>query len=67
MTNKVRIEHARHLGYCAKGMRLWCEEQGLDYMVFVNEGFDVSVFDNFKDDIMINALIEEAQHERWRQ
>ena len=63
---KVRIEHARYLGYCAKGMRLWCEDKGLDYLEFVNEGFDVSVFDKFGDDVMIRALIQEAQHERWR-
>lgn len=33
-----RIWHAKALGYCAKGMRKFCKQHGLDYIKFVREG-----------------------------
>ena len=57
----VTIGHARNLGYCARGMREWFESNGLDYQAFVNEGIDAAVLEDFKDDVMVQALLEEAK------
>jgi hypothetical protein len=34
----VRMEHARALDYCARGVRGWCAAHGIDYLAFVREG-----------------------------
>lgn len=40
----IKPEHGHAIGYCAKGMRLFCQTYGLDYLEFVRNGFDESVF-----------------------
>lgn len=34
----VRLEHARRLGYCARGMRRWFEGRGVSWQEFVERG-----------------------------
>ncbi len=42
MTDKIiiRIEHARQLRYCSRGMRKLCMRYGIDYLDFVKNGID---------------------------
>lgn len=64
MTDKViiRIEHARKLRYCSKGMRRLCEKYGLDYLDFVKNGIDgdylLSITNN---DWMVQQVMEIAR------
>lgn len=57
----ITINHARRLGYCAKGLRKWCADKGVDYNDFVINGLDSSALDQFKDDLMVQELIKEAE------
>lgn len=36
----VRMEHCRHLRYCARGVRELFARYGLDYSDFLNNGID---------------------------
>ena len=34
----IRMCHARALGYCARGVRMWCQRHGVDYMRLLGDG-----------------------------
>ncbi len=38
---RVRLQHARALGYCARGVRAWCARHGIDYLRLVRDGVSV--------------------------
>ncbi len=38
----VKMEHARALDYCARGVRGWCAARGFDYLQFVREGLPLA-------------------------
>lgn len=37
---KVKMDHMRRLGYCARGVREFFSHHGLDYSKFLEEGID---------------------------
>lgn len=57
----ITVDHARKLGFCAKGIRRWCANKGLDYNEFVQNGLDSSVLEPFADDVMVQELLKEAK------
>lgn len=38
----VKIEHARKIGMCSRGVRQWFEVNGLDYPKFLRDGLPAS-------------------------
>jgi hypothetical protein len=61
LENRIcRVQHAKILGYCAKGMRVFCKLHGLDYTKFVREGFTPEELLN-TNDIMAEKLVKLAQ------
>lgn len=57
-----KAKHGFILGYCAKGMRSYLSDKGLDYLRFVREGLDSDILLSF-DDEMANRLVEVAKKE----
>lgn len=56
------VQHAKMLGYCAKGMRRYLKDKGIDYLKFVREGMDSDVFSALND-AMADKLVEVAKNE----
>lgn len=64
MTDKVivRIEHARQLKYCSKGMRRLCKKYNLDYLDFVKNGIDGDyLLQITNNDWMVQQVLEIAR------
>lgn len=51
----VTLEHARRLGYCARGMRDFAERAGLDWQAFRERGLPVGVLEATGDGMAIAA------------
>jgi len=58
----ITITHARQLGYCSSGIRLFCAKNNLDFIQFIKVGFEVEILEQF-DDSMIIDLINLAKKE----
>lgn len=56
----ARLEHARKLGYCARGMRRWFEGREYSWQEFITTGVPV-VWLRAQDDAMANAVADEAE------
>lgn len=56
----IRIEHARALGYCSKGLRKFCEKYGNKYgytwQRFLKEGVDERLLKLTKDDMALSVI-----------
>ena len=62
MTTYARLEHARRLGYCARGMRRWFEGREYSWAEFVTHGVPVDWLRSI-DDAMALRVAEEAERE----
>lgn len=51
----VTLEHCRRLGYCAKGMRAFFAERGMDWQTFMECGLPAEVIEATGDDMAIQA------------
>lgn len=58
----ARLEHARRLGYCARGMRRWFEGREHTWQEFVASGVPVSWLRSTGDEMAIRVA-EEAERE----
>ena len=63
---KITMAHMRQVkgftpkgGFCAKGVRRWFNERGLDYSAFLKEGIDEEVLLR-SGDPMAKAVVEQA-------
>lgn len=45
----VRIEHVRECNLCVRGARQWFKSHGLDFQVFLNQGYPVEVIEGTRD------------------
>lgn len=64
MSNKiiVRIEHARKLKYCSKGIRRLCERYNLSYPDFLKNGIDADyLLEKTNNDWMVEQVVEVAR------
>lgn len=57
----VRLEDARRLKYCLKGVRAFCARHGIDFRSFVKGGVDESILLNIND-AMAHALVDAARN-----
>jgi len=57
---KIRVEHAHAIGLCSKGLRLACQQHGLDWLDIVHNGIDEEVLLGFNDQMAIDIV--EAAH-----
>ncbi len=55
----VRLEHARAISYCSRGMRRWFEFHGLDWDAFLREGLPAETLLATGDD-MARRVVEVA-------
>lgn len=64
MENKL-IYHsdAMEFGYCAKGMRLFCQYHGFDYLDFVKDGVEEQALIDTNDEMAL-ALVEHVRKRR---
>ncbi|MBY0261795.1 MAG: hypothetical protein K2Q20_05600 [Phycisphaerales bacterium] len=65
MSVKVFPRHVRAAKICMPGSRKWVRAQGLDWAVFVSEGFDSDMLLAINDPITNRAVAEalkEAEH-----
>lgn len=63
---RVTIDHARALGYCAKGMRAFAERHGLDWNAFRAEGIPAATMEATGDAMAI-AAARKAREEHGAQ
>lgn len=61
----VRVEHARQLGYCARGMRRWFELHGLDFGQFIAHGLPAETLLATGDEFA-RCAVEEAERDGQR-
>ena len=59
---RVLIRHAREVGYCARGMRVFAERHGIDWPRFVAEGIDADEL-RATNDAMAELVIAQAERE----
>lgn len=52
----VTMQHAKILTYCSKGMKIWAEEHGLNYINFIKNGLDESVFLEIGDTLALRVV-----------
>ena len=56
----VRVEHARALGYCSRGMRAFAARHGLDWGRFVHEGIPAEELEATGDHMALQ-VVEKAR------
>lgn len=61
----ARLEHARRLGYCARGMRRWFEGRTYSWQEFIANGVPVAWLRQ-QDDAMAHAVADEAERDAAR-
>lgn len=54
----MTIADCRNAGYCVKGCKKRCEELGLDFKVFMREGFPVAEMEKLDDAEIQNSLVK---------
>lgn len=52
----MTLADGRNAGYCVKGCRERCAALGLDWRVYVREGFPVELMETFNDDSIARTL-----------
>lgn len=55
----VSMKHIRAMGYCSGGARLFCENHGIDWDLFLAQGISASELSKLQD-AQIDRLIEVA-------
>lgn len=58
----ITLDHARRMGYCSSGIRLFAKKYKLDLREFCHNGIDESVLISTGDEMAI-AIVEEAK--KW--
>jgi len=58
----AKLEHARRIGYCARGMRRWFDGREHTWQEFITDGFPVSWLRSTGDAMAIRVA-DEAEHE----
>jgi len=58
---KIKLEHARALGYCTRGVRVFGKKHKLDLTDFLKNGIDEEILAKLNDD-MSNKMIEVAKN-----
>lgn len=58
----VTIAHLRAAGYCARQPRAWMERHGLNWTVFITDGYPVSVL-RATGDSLVEPVIRVAERE----
>jgi hypothetical protein len=61
--NLAHIRHAKILGYCARGLRTFFKEHGLDYLQFVRVGIPEELIWDTGDELA-RRIVLEARKER---
>ncbi len=56
------VHHGRALDYCVTGQRIWFKKHGLDFRVWLKEGYPASVLAKTGDALALR-LIEQARKE----
>jgi len=59
---RVRITHARQLGYCVPGIRRVCKQHGADFRRFVREGIPADELRSIED-AEVARIIDAAEME----
>lgn len=54
--DRVTIYDVNRAGYCVKGIRHWCNQQGIPFRDFVENGFPVSEAEKMDDAIVQDVL-----------
>ena len=54
----MTIADCRNAGYCVKGCKKRCEELGLDFKVFMRQGFPISEMEKLDDAEIQNSLVK---------
>lgn len=62
----ARLEHARRLGYCARGMRRWLVGRSYTWAQFIGPGIPVEQL-RASGDAMASAVADEAERDASRQ
>ena len=62
----IRIEDARALGYCSKGMRLFCKKYNINYLAFAQNGIEDSVLLETNDAMAIKVVEKAEEIHGWR-
>jgi hypothetical protein len=52
----MTIADCRNAGYCVKGCKKRCEELGLDFKVFMREGFPIAQMEKLQDAEIARSL-----------
>lgn len=58
----AKLEHARRLGYCARGMRRWFEGREHSWQEFITTGVPAAWL-RAQNDAMAQAVADEAERE----
>lgn len=63
----VTIDHIRrarelHGGYCARGIKVWCERHGIDFRRLLQEGLPCAELEHI-DDAFLNKVVLIAKGE----
>lgn len=58
----IHIRHARQLGYCSKGLRVFCKKYNLNYIQFATVGVDINQLKHINDSYLDN-VINQAKRE----
>jgi len=58
----VQHRHGRALRYCNRGMRAWCQKQGISWSDFLRNGFPAQVFEATNDPQAMK-MVELARNE----
>jgi hypothetical protein len=59
---KVLLKHCRQLKYCTRGVKLFCEQNGINYIDAAINGIDCEVLRKLNDH-RVQLLIEKAESE----
>jgi hypothetical protein len=62
----ARLEHARQLGYCARGMRRWFEGRERSWVDFVEHGVPAAWLRSSGDALALRVAEQAERQERDR-
>jgi hypothetical protein len=47
----IKMHHAKALNYCSRGVKHWCNQNGINYLKFVKIGIDSDIVLSKGDDM----------------
>lgn len=50
--DRISIGDIQRSGYCVRGARRWCRDNGVDFRRLVKEGLPISELEQFDDEIV---------------